>query len=435
MISRLLLKVYYLLLPLKVWPNFSSFIPKATLADFLIVPIGILALRKFGKLFDRNWWTISDFLAVAWLLLAVLSMLIRSAPTANLRELTATFYLVSLYFSVRLIVEPKFVAVIIGALTAAGFIWAVIAISGWLLAMATQEELIFVLSIKTYPYLGNIYRAQALTGSPNMLLSFLMVGILFSWARLIIIEDRRLINSAVLITMLIGMLLTFSRDVLIVFACMVIVYLLSNPAISRTKWTTRFILLLTVFLAIISYIFISHIVISPNNDEAIRQLVIGEYIKDGKPFVTLGEPYNDYALYPSIYFELKKAALLAFLDSRGIGVGGGNFNQYLSQLKSQGQYPANFTEWDPHSTYLGTLAEHGLIGFLIVCGILISFCSKSIVRLYSRGNRDFVSIGLVGVFIGIAVEAICVDVMNFRQYWVLFALGATYLSAKSDLLT
>jgi len=69
---------------------------------------------------------------------------------------------------------------------------------------------------------------------------------------------------------------------------------------------------------------------------------------------------------------------------------------------------------------------------LIVCGIIISFCGKSIASVCYSGNRDFVATGLVGVFIGIAIEAICVDVMNFRQYWILFALGATYLSAKSD---
>ncbi len=432
MISQLLLKVYYLLLPFKVWPNFSSFIPKVTLADFLIVPIGMLGLSKVGKLLERNWWTTSDLLAIVWLVLAVLSMLLRGAPKTNLSELISTFYLVSLYFSVRLIVEAKDVAVFVWLLIASGFIWAVIAISGWLLAMATHEELIVVLSIKTYPYLGNIYRAQALTGSPNMLLSFLMVGILFCWSRLILLEDRRKINSGVLITMLIGLLLTFSRDVLIVFACMGIVYLLSNPAIFQTKRVTSFTLVLSVFLAIIAYILLSHIVVTPNNDEAIRQLVFGEYIKGGNPFITVGKPNNDYALFPSIYFELKKAALHAFLDSPVLGIGGGNFNQYLSLLKSEGQYPAKFTEWDPHSTYLGALAEHGWIGFLIVCGIIISFCGKSIASLCSSGNRDFVSLGLVGVFTGIAIEAICLDVMNFRQYWIIFALGATYFSAKSD---
>jgi hypothetical protein len=431
-ISQRLLNFYYILLPFKVWPNLSGFITKLTLADFLIIPIGMLVLRKIGKIFDRNWWTITDLLTILWLLLPVLSMLFVEDQKNNVIELISTIYLVSLYFSTRLIVEPKNVGIFIWILIISGFIWALIAICGWFIAVVTQKELIFVLSINTYPYLGNIYRAQALTGSPNMLLSFLMLGVLFCWARLILLEERRLIHSIIIITMLVGLLLTFSRDVLIVLSCMGIVYLLSNPVILQTKRIISYSILFAVFLLLLVYIFLSHFIIAPINDQAIRQLVSGEYIKGDNPYFTIGKINNEYGLFPSIYLELKMAALKAFFDRPILGVGGGNFNQYLSLLKSEGQYPSEFTEWDPHSTYLGTLAEHGWIGFLIVCGIIFSFCWKSIASVYCSKNRDFIATGLVGVFIAIAFEAICVDVMHFRQYWIIFALGATYISSKTD---
>jgi hypothetical protein len=100
-----------------------------------------------------------------------------------------------------------------------------------------------------------------------------------------------------------------------------------------------------------------------NNEAAIHELVSGEYIKGDKPLQTFGELGHGYALYPSIYLDLKKMAFRAFLDSEGVGVGGGNFNQYLLVVKSEGLYPKKFTVWDSHSTYFGVLAEYGLIGF------------------------------------------------------------------------
>lgn len=431
MISRFLLGAYFLLLPFKTWPSFSSLIPKATLADFLVIPLCLLAFGKLKNLFYLNWWTTLDWLAIVWLLIKVFFVVASGAPSAALSEITATLYLVCLYFSVRLLVEPQHVAVIVKATIASGFIWGLLAICGWLVAMATQEESIFVLSIKTYPYLGNIYRAQALTGSPNMLVSFLMLGILFCWARLLQVINHRLINSAALVLMLVALFLTFSRDVLIVLACMVIIHFLSLPESSKANWSTRLMTTLTVFLMIAAYIFLSHFVVTSNNGAAIHELVSGEYIKGDKPLLNFGELDYGYALYPSIYLDLKKMAFRAFLDSEGMGLGGGNFNQYLLVMKSEGLYPEKFTAWDPHSTYFGELAEHGLIGFLTVCGILTFLCRKSFLRLQSLANRDFISIGFAGVFFGVAIEAICVDIMNFRQYWILFALAAT-LYSKPD---
>jgi O-antigen ligase len=231
--------------------------------------------------------------------------------------------------------------------------------------------------------------------------------------------------------MLVALFLTFSRDVLIVLACMVIIHFLSLPAFSQAKRSKRLKTIFTVFLIIAAYIFLSHIVVTSNNEAAIHELVGGEYIKGEKPLFTFGESNNGFAIYPSIYLELKRMAFRAFLDSGGVGVGGGNFNQYLSVLKNEGLYPEKFTSWDPHSTYFGVLAEHGLVGFLIVCGTLGYLCRKSFLRLHSQASRDFVSIGFAGVFFGVAIEAICVDIMNFRQYWVLFALAAALFSKSA----
>lgn len=429
MIARFLLKCYFLLLPLKALPDLSSFIPKITLADLVYIPVGLLALSQAGKLFDRRWWTSFDLLVLAWFLVEALSTGLGGGSTTSLAELAACFYLGCLYFSMRLVVDPQHVEGQIAAVIASGGVWGLIAIGGWLSAVLTQEKSIFVLSIPSYPYLGSLYRAQALAGSPNMLLSFLTLGILFCWARLLLVSDRRSIDLALLCTMLAAMLLTFSRGVLVVGACMAIIYFLSRPEQVRASRRARMLLSLSVFAATSAFIFVSHVVVAPNNESAIRQLVAGEYIKGDEPWLTVGSAGHGYALYPSIYLELKAAALQVFLDSGARGVGGGNFNRSLAALKERGIYPKEFNAWDPHSTYFGSLAEYGLIGFVAVCTILGYLCNKTIARIRMRDCRDFVSIGLVGVFVAIVIEASCVDIMNFRQYWFLFALATTLHSA------
>jgi hypothetical protein len=429
MFSRYLLNIYFLLLPFKSWPNFSSLIPQSTLADFLFVVLGLLSLSNYKKLMQFSWWTKLDFLAITWLLIGAFLLIAIGATPAGLRELTASFYVVCLYFSVRLIVESQEVLNIVNAIVVSVSIWAIIAILGWLVAMASQVDSQFVISIKSYPYLGSIYRAQALTGSPNMLLSFLMIGVLFCWARLLMVTEYRLINIVAFMVMFCALLLTFSRDILIVCAGMVIIYYLASPTLLQNS--RRKFIFLSLFLITAFYIFLSHFVITSNNLNDINLMIRGEYIIGDNPILIFGKPDGGYVLFPSIYLELKKIAFHAFLDSWGLGIGGGNFNQYLFLLKGGGLYPEKFTEWDPHSTYFGTIAEYGLIGFLTLFGILVFLYRTSFYVVLHLDKKNFISVGFVGVFLGILLEAICVDIMNFRQYWILFALFASLYQVRN----
>lgn len=54
-----------------------------------------------------------------------------------------------------------------------------------------------------------------------------------------------------------------------------------------------------------------------------------------------------------------------------VGIGPGNFNHEIANLKMQGNYPVQLSNYDPHSTILGALAETGLFGFLILIVMVI----------------------------------------------------------------
>jgi hypothetical protein len=178
---------------------------------------------------------------------------------------------------------------------------------------------------------------------------------------------------------------------------------------------------------------LSHFILSDNNEYAINNLINGQYISGlTPPVTTFSTLKHDYIIYKSIYYELKIAAVRIFNESRSFGVGAGNFNESLSLLKDKHAYPKNFTSWDPHSTYFGALSEQGILGVVVICSILFSSIIKCHINIKNSIRFNYIDIGFASLFIGISIQAICVDVMNFRHYWFIFALFATSTSLRDE---
>jgi O-antigen ligase len=139
-------------------------------------------------------------------------------------------------------------------------------------------------------------------------------------------------------------------------------------------------------------------------------------------FPILDKPY---ALYPTNYFHNKHSSLIALMQSKGWGIGPGNYNNFIAKLQQQGLHPPNFPRWDPHSTYFGTLAELGFIGLLEILGLwlCIGYLIVKILHTPSHNPR-MVLLGpaLAGIFAAVTIEAMSTDIMNFRQYWWLLAI-------------
>jgi O-antigen ligase len=86
------------------------------------------------------------------------------------------------------------------------------------------------------------------------------------------------------------------------------------------------------------------------------------------------------------------------------------------------------TEWDTHSTYLKTLAEQGIIGFILYLGLYL-FALRSGWRLYRNGDEDL-SKALGFAFLCAVVGSIVVNIFGDRWtylqsgglYWIFWAL-------------
>ncbi len=121
---------------------------------------------------------------------------------------------------------------------------------------------------------------------------------------------------------------------------------------------------------------------------------------------------------PVSYGLLKKVALEAFQQNPFTGVGLGAFHAQTEQAYQKGAIHAPYRKADPHCELLGRLAETGIIG-----GITLMLVWLGVIQLGHGLTRK--SIGTVwmywafwGGFMGILVNSINVDIMNFRFLWL-----------------
>ena len=109
----------------------------------------------------------------------------------------------------------------------------------------------------------------------------------------------------------------------------------------------------------------------------------------------------------------------AFHSSPLFGIGPGNYNQYISELKEVGLHPLNFPNWDPHSTYFGVLAENGIFGLISLVGIFSLIIYKLLKHYPSQNIYNY---ALASIIVGLLIDGISLDIMKFRHLWVLIAI-------------
>ena len=176
------------------------------------------------------------------------------------------------------------------------------------------------------------------------------------------------------------------------------------------------------------YIVLSHFIFEINNN----------IIRDSDIFATSNILFsfiifdNKINVFPANYYYLKLSAIKAFYDSPLFGVGIGNFNIFLENLKQLDIYPNSFPNWDPHSTLLGAASEQGILGLIVTSFFLIYAVFINYKKLDSQ--YAFVRNALLAYFIYIFIDSICLDIMNFRFVWIAFILSI-FLSQQKIILS
>ena len=133
----------------------------------------------------------------------------------------------------------------------------------------------------------------------------------------------------------------------------------------------------------------------------------------GAQRLTVGVSYN-----PMSYFLLKQVAVRTFWHEPLTGAGLGAFHAETERAYRDGQIHAPYRRADPHAELLGRLAETGLVGFLTLLVLWVGVLRAALPLCRGALADAWMPRALVAGFIGVLINSLNADVMNFRFLWV-----------------
>ncbi|MEO0042495.1 MAG: hypothetical protein RL329_1943 [Bacteroidota bacterium] len=421
-----LFAAYLIAIPSNAFLNLPHLGDKLQLPEILFLLISIVfgAYFGFSKTIQelKNWhFTAIDKGILAFCAAVCCSCLVH-CTRASILEMIGLGYLMTFYLMMRLFFQNTPYNILdftTRFFLISGFIVAVVGLVGWFMATFLHIETLTARLYINYPYLGDVYRVFAFTSHPVMLASFMGVCLLVLGIKSRM-NPKNLSHFEWIAFSCMSMveILTFTKSIVALSACFL--WLIDSFFYKNHRLVPK-IITVSVAMILIFFVFMTHfIVIDTTKYDALPLEKRHFYHRsEAIPYVKIGNIY----LIRTTYTLLKQNAFKAFLQHPITGLGGGNFESFCGEQKVKGLYPNYLETFDPHSSYMGALSELGLLGFAalmyLVFGIFTTFRQ---VKKNSLLSEQWFILGLGSVLIFMASEAMVTDIMNFRHYWVFFAV-------------
>lgn len=400
---------YIGLIPL-AWPALPA---NLHVADLLFPLLAVATFRR-----HRCTWQLRplDCCVIAYLLFLLPSLLVTDDVGASSLELCKRLYLAAVYVVFALHFRSEgylvaFKAIVFGAGVVCAFGLAVTAV--YFLAHASVPE---IGAPSPIPYVGTVLRLGLLTEAPAMLANYLTFALPFLvTARFAGLLGRRAwmgsLGGAAAVV-----ILSFSHALAgFVTAGLATVWPLARGGRGhalRAAGVIATIVLILLFNAML-LVTVRRVDWRADFDDSVpRSAAAYEFQRDeGARRLNLQVSYN-----PMSYYLLKAVAWRAFLERPWTGVGLDRFHALTAQAADEGRIHEPYRIADPHSTLFGALAETGIFGTLAIPILLI-------VALVPRRRSDGSPAGWFvfasqAAIIGLAVNSLNADIMNFRFLWV-----------------
>lgn len=268
-------------------------------------------------------------------------------------------------------------------------------------------------SQKYFSFIGHIWRVEAFTMSPNMLMNILLlpflVALLYYWKQ----PTKKKALALGLLTL--AVCTTASKSIILLLVVIVLLW--------RKHLNDRFRLLSRILALGLVGIFLfltKTVTVSKSQPDPI--LLQQSYMTDHLLWSNATTE-----LYASMHYRMNQEAWQAFLSAPFIGIGFGDFTNWIDQRKEQGLYPKNKISYGPHSLYLGVLAESGLIGFSALCFFLYTLM-VSIRQKWQNAtwNKDYLLYALSAYLFVWLLDGLAMDTLHFRQFWLILAALLAY---------
>lgn len=277
-----------------------------------------------------------------------------------------------------------------------------------------------------YPYLGTLFRASGFTGGPGMLIIVLLLPLLYAWRCWR--KGKMSLAWFAFLLPLAG--LTFAKEILLLGLGLLLV----DPWFrGRGRWMQGGVI---GAVAVVFWLG-THLIIQQRQPVETSALAGTEYTSGN--LLLEGEHFQ---LLETSYLALKRAGISVSLKHPLVGVGPGQFSRALPAEQVAGVYPEHIPLYDPHSTWLGAMAETGSFGFLALLFLSVLLYQRirtlpapSALPIGRKTNTKVVSpttieptqvpnivLCLQVFLLLLLILSVSKDVANFRFVWVFIGL-------------
>jgi len=378
--------------------------------------IPMLAGWGLRHLAERKRFVFFDMSITGLLLLflgsGVLSMSQSSYTGRSLEELYRYAFILLMMFTLANVVHTLGeIRVMSAAFLTAGFVSLVIGLAGFVAALVSAQENLFVKRAGRGELTGLRFRLTGFDRDPNFYATFCLIIFFLAMAYLAFKEDASIKAKVVLIC--VGVLaftsiaVTFSRGAwagLLAGVAIVACRFVGEKGKKR-GWVAVAVLPLLTVVALYSLL----LLFNPNMLGKVEQAFLGRLTVKG-------------LLSQSGRRGLWLAGINMFMTRPLIGVGIGAFKPFSMQYAST---PLRFGAQEAHNMYLDVLATTGLMGFLpwfllLWLTTVVGWRNTLVFRLTS--SEGAFALGLFAAFVALLVQGGSVGMQTVRGFWLTIAL-------------
>ena len=407
-------------------PYFGKKIQLPEVLFMTILSVFVFDLFKKGQSRQLR-WTRWDGIILLYPVAVLLSSVVNGGVSTWI-EFLGVLYLFLIYFLLKnILAEWSFDQIYNTIFSASLWGGALIAISCWigwgmLYFFEATNELSFV--YQGYPYLGDVIRVNGFLPSPHMVASILNISILFFLSKVFLGKRIRPIYYFLFILIASAYLLTLAKVVILLLLSIGVLFY----QINKNAFSKYFKSLIYIFFPVLIafYLFAIHFLVVKKEDVSSGKFQL-ERTHTG---TSIAESEN-FFLYPTSYFALKKSAYILGKENPVFGIGLGNHESHLGRLREEGKYPQHMPDYAPHSTYMGAFAELGGLGISVVV-FIFAMVGRRFHQLSGTGNSEVLIQVLIAIFFIAMIEGISTDILNFRQYWLVLAAAVVIFEKKDQ---
>jgi hypothetical protein len=414
---RWLLLLFLITIPLN-WPGLPLNIRAA---DLLFIPAAATIFAAVGT-WRRPRPHALDTAVVIYLAGSLAAMLFSPDPGAGTIELVRHLYVATIYVVIALAAAHGFVHTVSTGLAASGGGLAVIGVAAAAFQALTGQGIAQLTPVMPLPYVGDALRLRVLTASPAMFACVLAVAAPFALCHPAIRRSRGLTMSAAII-LAIAAAGTLSHAIAgVAVAALVLAWRPLSIGARRHAAAAATIAIVLAF-NFAATVAIRSIGVTRPRDEPLFQYGVA----DGRTAIA----GIDIEYQTMSYWRIKQVAYDAFLSRPMFGIGLDRFHDTTEAAFRQGRLTANYRAIDPHCTFVGRLAETGLIGLVTLVILWIAIGRAAIEWLSLPSGPDWMALAAAAALAGTLVNSMNADVMNFRFLWVVLGLMRGRLAAQS----